>query len=328
MLCGGFFVIHCFWVNGWCVSNNIEVYAKVVNMSHGSLNNQFLSFDELPKSCLTGKPVLHFVHANGMPSGSYRTLFECWSAYFSIEMIEYFGMNPQYPPDEGWVSLTKQVIDSVQMACQKHGVDKLIAIGHSAGALCTLLASYQMPTPFARLVLFDPPMIYGVDSFAWYLAKQAGKLPMIGMTWVDKMSPAGKSKYRKDTWQNRQAAYEALRHKAFFADFDERCFLDYLQVGLVDRQNQVTLAITKEVEVAIFRTNPAYFWRTPNSAPKVPAMILAGRDSPMVAAGYYQQIQERLGIAYQLHQGGHMFPLEYPKKTAQALLVLVGAIDE
>ena len=101
----------------------------------------------LPISKITQKPVLHFAHANGMPSAVYQPFFEHLSEFFTIEYIARLGDTPGYPVDNHWRSLTQQVIDSVKNACDKHGVTQVVAVGHSLGAMCTLQALYRAPWP-------------------------------------------------------------------------------------------------------------------------------------------------------------------------------------
>lgn len=156
--------------------------------SNVSLN---MDFSRLPVSKLTGKPVIHFAHANGMPSRVYQPLFEVLEQYFTVEYIATLGFDeqgqPTYAIDNHWKSLTNQVIDSVQKLVKKHKVP-VIGWGHSLGALCTLQAIYRKPKLFVQAVLMDPPLIYGKDNFLWHTAK------LVSPKKVDKMSPAGVSK--------------------------------------------------------------------------------------------------------------------------------------
>ena len=282
------------------------------------------TFAALPVSQKTQKPVLHFAHANGMPSAVYAALFAGLADFFTIEYIEMLGVHPKYPVDNHWRSLTQQVVDSVAATCERHGVAQVVAVGHSLGALCTLQAMYQQPDYFNQAVLLDPPWIYGKTSLFWHLAKVTDKLPLMNHWLMDKLSPAGISKHRRDVWDSRQDAAEKLRPKAFFKDFDERSFQGYLQHGLHQRADgKVTLAIPKEVEVAVFRTNPSLYWLTPQQAPTPPVTLIIGEDSLFLQREFPQQVQARLGIAYQTHKGGHMFPLEYPDSVAARILAVI-----
>lgn len=282
------------------------------------------SFSSLPKSKITQKPVIHFAHANGMPSAVYAPFFEPLAEFFTIEYIEMLGATPDYPVDNHWQSLTQQIIDSVKQACQKHSVSQVVGVGHSLGAMCTLQALYRTPEIFAQAVLMDPPWIYGKSSLLWHIAKTVDRLPLMNNRLMDKLSPSGVSKHRRDVWDSREDAYEKLRHKRFFKNFAERSFQGYIEHGLHERADgKVTLAIPKASEVAVFRTNPSWYWLTPNQAPTTPVTLIIGKDSIFLKRRFPQQIKSRLDIDYDTHAGGHMFPLEHPESVALQVLKLI-----
>ena len=282
------------------------------------------SFASLPISKITQKPVIHFAHANGMPSPVYEPFFEKLAEFFTIEYISMLGDTPDYPVDNQWRSLTQQIVDSVKDTCKKHGVKQVVAVGHSLGAMCTLQALYRAPEYFSQAVLMDPPWIYGKVSLLWHLAKTADRLPWMNNRLMDKLSPAGVSKHRRDVWDSREDAYDKLRHKGFFKNFTERSFQGYIEHGLHERADgKVTLAIPKASEVAVFRTNPSWYWLTPNRAPKVPVTLIIGEDSIFLKRRFPQQINSRLRIPYITHAGGHMFPLEHPESVSEQVLALI-----
>ena len=286
------------------------------------INSQ--TFASLPLSQKTQKPVIHFAHANGMPSPIYQVFFARLAEFFTIEYVPMLGGDPNYPVDNHWRSLTQQIIDSVKRTCGNHGVTQVVAVGHSLGAMCTLQALYRAPEYFSQAVLLDPPWIYGKTSLLWHLAKTADRLPLMNHRCMDKLSPSGISKYRRDVWDSREDAYEKLRHKGFFKHFDERSFQGYVQHGLHERADgKVTLAIPKVNEVAVFRSNPSWYWLAPNRAPKPPVTLIIGEDSVFFKQRFPQQINARLGIDYETHAGGHMFPLEYPESVSERVLSLI-----
>lgn len=264
------------------------------------------------------KPLIHFAHANGIPSKCYQVLFDALSDEFEICYLPELGTNPKYPVDNHWQSLTKQVIDSIEENLAKHGQKQLIGLGHSLGALCTLQAGYRKPELFSQIITLDPPLIHGKLSLVLHLAK------MSNQKLVDKITPAGISKHRRDTWDNREQAHQLLRQKAFYKNFHDQCFDDYIQHGLKDTPDgKVTLTIPKDVEVAVFRNNPSYFWLKPNHPPKVPAKQIIGKDSLFIKRGFPQIVKQRMGIDFELHDGGHMFPLEHPNEVAKRIKAII-----
>ncbi len=281
-------------------------------------------FAQLPVSQITQKPVLHFAHANGMPSAVYEPFFAGLDEFFTIEYIAMLGDTVGYPVDDQWRSLTQQVIDSVADSCKRHGVAQVVAVGHSLGAMCTLQALYRAPKQFNQAVLMDPPLIYGPSNLFMHLAKTADKLPLMNNRLMDKLSPSGISKHRRDVWDSRADAYEQMRNKGFFKSFDERSFKGYIEHGLNERADgKVTLAIPKRNEVAVFRTNPSMYWLTPNKAPKPPAKLIIGEESIFMKRKFPHKIKARLGMDFQTHAGGHMFPLEHPESVSALVLDII-----
>lgn len=282
------------------------------------------SFASLPTSKITQKPVLHFAHANGMPSAVYEAFFRGLAEFFTIEYVAMLGETSGYPVDNQWRSLTQQVIDSVADTCKRHGVTQVVAVGHSLGALCTLQALYRAPKYFSQAVLMDPPLIYGRSSLLMHVAKNLDKLPLMNNRSMDKVSPSGVSKHRRDVWDSRADAYKQMRDKSFFKNFDERSFKGYIEHGLHERADgKVTLAISKKSEVAVFRTNPSLYWLAPNQAPKPPVKLIIGQESIFLKRKFPQKIKARLGIDFQTHSGGHMFPLEYPESVSALVLEVI-----
>jgi len=135
---------------------------------------------------------------------------------------------------------------------------------------------------------------------------------------IDRFTPAGITLKRKDYWPSKQDAVEALRSNRLFKHFDEQCFQDYIESGIVPDQERggVTLAIPKQIEAEIFRTVPAWWWRTPRKPPQVPIHLITAERSQFYQQGLPQGMHKVYQIHYSVVQGGHMFPLEHPEMTA------------
>ena len=264
------------------------------------------------------KPLIHFAHANGIPSKTYTYLFELLRDDFEVVFVPALGVDPRYPVDNHWRQLTQQIIDSIRHYLHERPHTQVIGLGHSLGALCTLQASYQAPELFRQVITLDPPLIHGRYSMALHWAKRFN--PAL----VDKLTPAGLSSRRRDSWSSREVAYAHLRHKPFYRQFDERCFADFIKYGLTDTaEGEVTLTIPKAVEVAVFRTNPSLYWRTPRYQPAMPVKQIIGKDSLFMQRGFPTLVKRHMGIDFEVHEGGHMFPLEYPQSTVARIKALI-----
>lgn len=78
----------------------------------------------------------------------------------------------------------------------------------------------------------------------------------------------------------------------------------------------VTLAIPKQIEAEIFRTVPAWWWRTPRKPPQVAIHLITAERSQFYQQGLPQGMRKVYQIDYSVVPGGHMFPLEQPEATA------------
>lgn len=257
------------------------------------------------------KPLIHFAHANGVPALVYRKLFEALSDKFDVIYVPLLGVDQLYPVDQHWNSMTQQVVDSIQQQAQGR---KVIGMGHSLGGVLTFKAALQHPALFERLVLLDPPLIMGHDSFLMHVAKT------LKIKAVDNMSPAALSKRRRDHWESREQASELLKPKALYQAFDPDCFDDYIRFALTEDplRGGVQLTIPKQAEVDIFRTNPTTWW-LPQPKLKVPARLIVASEGPFLARKWPHKVQKKFGVPFSVFTGGHMFPLEKPLQLAELL---------
>ena len=262
------------------------------------------------------KPILYFAHANGFPAACYQALLAHFEAEYAVRYLPVIGMNPQYPHTPTWHLWVDEIIADIEAQGQGQAV---VGLGHSFGSLLLLMAAYKRPDVFHKLVLLDPPFLMGKKTALLEVA-QKFKLSLI-----DRATPALLAVKRVDFWPSREAAYQSLRHKSIFKRFDEGCFQAYIEHGLVDDAERagVTLRIPKALEADIFRTVPAWWWRTPKTPPQVPVHLLTASDSVFYQHGFPQLIHEHYRIPYSVFDGAHMFPLEQPQQTAATVQQLL-----
>lgn len=261
------------------------------------------------------KPLIHFAHANGVPSKVYTKLFDLLKDEYDVIYVSSLGADKRYPIDNGWSSMTDQVIDSI---VQQAAGRKVIGVGHSLGAVLTFQAAFKRPELFEQVIMLDPPLIVGKASFAMFMAK------IFKPKLIDKITPASLSIKRRDHWDSREQAAELLRPKGFYKEFDADCFDAYIQYALTDDlvQGGVSLTISKYDEVDIFRTNSDLYW-LPMPKPKVKTHLVVGDQSPFLKQKLPQSIKKKFAIPFSVTQGGHMFPLEHPVEVVKLVKQLI-----
>jgi pimeloyl-ACP methyl ester carboxylesterase len=253
------------------------------------------------------RPLLHFAHANGLPSACYSKLLHALEPDFRIEAIPVLGTDPRYPVDDNWVSLTEQVADSIREHCR----EPVIGVGHSMGGLCTFMAAHKYPELFRAVLIMDPPVVNGWGALSFGLLKKLGL--------ADKVTPAGRSAGRREFWASRDEVRAGLGKKSFFRDFDPDCFEDYLLFGFTNNDSSgVRLTVPVATEVAVFRTTPHNAWRF-RLPLKVPGVLLTGTRSDFAGTGFGERLARHHHLLHEQVEGGHMFPLEKPLLTADAI---------
>lgn len=258
-------------------------------------------------------PRLIFAHANGFPGLSYRSLLAPLRERFDVHPVDRLGHHPDYPAGHNWLALRDELLDHLPASGQAIGV------GHSMGGVLMAMAAERVPERFRCVVMLDPPLMLGLDAWGMKIAKRFG--------FVDRITPAGKTRGRRVVWPDREAMANYLRRRGLFRRFTEEALRDYIEGGTRLRDDgQAELLFDPAVEVEIFRHLPDHLTRLPRRL-QVPFGVVAGRDSDLITPTRRQRLA-RHGIPLSLVPGGHMFPMEHPEETRRALLTLIDDLLE
>lgn len=266
---------------------------------------------------------LVFSHANGFPAGTYRRLFQRWQAAgWRVLALERFGHDPAYPVTSNWPHLRDQLIALVDSQVQRGG--PVFLVGHSLGGYLSLLAACRRPNLAQGVVLIDSPVVAGWRAHGVQVAKATGL--------IKRVSPGRVSSRRRHQWPS---AEEALRHfasKSLFARWQPEVLQDYVRAGTEPdpEQGGVRLAFDRAVETRLYNTLPHHFGALlKRHPPACPVHYLGGTRSAegrQVGMAMTRALtQGRIGWI----EGTHLYPMERPDETAQAVLdVMAGMVSE
>ncbi|WP_254275332.1 alpha/beta fold hydrolase [Halomonas sp. 3H] len=252
------------------------------------------------------RPPLLFAHANGFPGVCYRSFLAPLAERFDLHPLDRLGHHPDFPVGHNWLALRDELL--AHLASFETPV---IGVGHSMGGVLMAMAAEAAPERFRCVVMLDPPLMLGMDAWGMKLAKRLG--------FVDRITPAGKSLGRRAVWPDREAMLHYLRRRGLFRRFTDQALRDYVEGGtrLLDDGSAV-LVYDPEIEVQIFRHLPDHLGTLPRRL-RVPVAVLAGRDSDLLTPRRRRRL-ERHGVPVTAVPGSHMFPLEFPGETRDALL--------
>ena len=257
--------------------------------------------------------VINFSHANGFPAKSYQTLFNYLPEKMHVIALDKYGHNPEKPINHNWQAQVEELISFVESQ-QKNG-SKVICLGHSFGGVISFIACCRRPDLFKALIMLDPPVLSGTNALMLKLLK---KTP-----WIDKFSPAGKSKNRRTHWPLGTDIASLFSRRALFRHFDTRCLDDYIKHGIEEKNGQLELVFDAEVETNIFRNLPCNLSTYKNKL-TIPATLIYGTTTDVFPQNIFKRfVKLNKHIKLQTTPGGHMFPLESPEETAQLITDIV-----
>lgn len=190
------------------------------------------------------RELIHFAHGNGFPSLCYKQLLEQLETRFDCCFIDKIGHDPDYPVGENWHNLVAEIIASIKRQAEQ----PVIAVGHSLGGVLSLLAAIEQPQLFKAVIMLDSPLIGAFKSSMVRLAKTLGI--------IDRVTPAFRTKKRREHWQNYEQLISYLKTRDLFKTFTEECLNDYIKYGLEYKEDGYYLRFDRHIEYQIYRTIP------------------------------------------------------------------------
>ena len=265
------------------------------------------------------KTQVHFAHANGFPASSYQKLFACLEEDYEIGFLDCHGHNERYPVTDNWECLVKELLQEIEASYSS----PVVGIGHSFGGVLTWLAARRRPELFSAVITLDPPLLTAMDMSFIRLVKRLGI--------IDRMTPAGRTRIRKQEWSSVSEAEDYFHTKSLFDGFDPECLRDYVIHGMHHEEQSVRLKFERDIEAAIFATVPHAFGSAAKEFKTLPVAMIYGADSDVMTK--HRVLYHRVVNGFETRKflGGHLFPFQRPQATAKAIretvTALTGEID-
>lgn len=271
-------------------------------------------------------PPLIFTHANGYPPETYRSLLGHFLQDFRVEAIFLRPFWPGADPDQlrDWRDFRDDYLDFLQSRGDLCSGDaaaqprRVIAIGHSVGAMTSLMAAIQRPECFRLLVLIEP-----VFFPRWRGAIMRLMEPLRIMRRVYPLI-RGTLK-RKTSFDDLESMYRNYRGKPIFQRVPNEVMADYVRaMAVVQDQGKVRLRYSPEWEARIYETSGVAdrYVRRNLTRVSCPVLVLRGEDSETLMPSVLTELAARLprSKCITLPGTGHLLPLEKPQRTAEIIL--------
>jgi pimeloyl-ACP methyl ester carboxylesterase len=258
-------------------------------------------------------PAAHFSHATGLCAGAYSPLIAEFAG-----RLHFFGM------DDRGHGRTKVAADPKKLKSWDTFASDLeffferfdrpvIAMGHSRGAVASLLLAARRPDLISALVLIDPTILPLSWMWWWFLAKKTG-----AARWVPIAATAARRRYR---WPDRETILENFRQKTVFRSWQDGFLEAYIDYGTEAAEDGgIRLCCHPAWEARAFATCNHDVWR---HVPRIqqPTLLLFGEKSniclPAAVKRFVKSVPHAEVRAFE--RTSHFVPMERPREVARAI---------
>ena len=256
-------------------------------------------------------PVLHFAHGNGFPPGTYRKLIsELGKSHHVVSM----SARPLWSDSKPQVLRDWSVFaEDLRAELGRRGLRGIIGVGHSLGAVTSLLAEASDPGLFSAVVAVDPIVLTGGRALFWGTVKAVGLAGRINLV--------RGARRRRELWSDRAEARNTYSGKKIFASWDPEVLDDYLDAGMVDLpRGGVRLRYPRECEARIFSAAPHDLWADLQKV-SVPTLFVQGEHSDTFLDAARARVEREVPASSTavVADSSHFLPMERPTELARLI---------
>jgi pimeloyl-ACP methyl ester carboxylesterase len=266
----------------------------------------------------SGKPVLHWAHANGFNGQTYDPLLAPLAERFDIHGWDARGhglstlpANPKHMTS--WYIYRDDLEKLVSHLADAAG-QKIWLGGHSMGGCASMLLAAKRPDLVAGLVLADPVIMAGLFSIlSPYLMALRGR----GHALMEL------AKKRRAVWPDAETLLAAYTGRGAFASWQDGFLAAYLAGGLKprpdDSENTVELACDPQWEAANFK-GPQLMperWIKKLRVPFTLLMAEKGSTTRSVAPFHVPRVDKKIDI---VAGSTHFIPMEFPELVRDEII--------
>ena len=256
-------------------------------------------------------PLLHFAHGNGFPPGTYRKLIsELGKSHHVVSM----SARPLWSDSKPQVLRDWSVFaEDLHAELGRRDLRGIIGVGHSLGAVTSLLAEASEPGLFSAVVAVDPIVLTGGRALFWGTVKAVGLAGRVNLV--------RGARRRRELWSDRAEARNTYSGKKIFASWDPEVLDDYLEAGMVDvPQGGVRLRYPRECEARIFSAAPHDLWAELRKV-SVPTLFVQGESSDTFLDAARARVERDVpaSLTAVVADSSHFLPMERPAELARVI---------
>ncbi len=268
---------------------------------------------------VAGAPVI-FLHANGFPPACYEPLLEALAEHYQVKAMFQRPLWTEAQPESmsDWHVLSRDLLQFLD----EQGSQRVIAVGHSMGAIAALRAALWQPERFSALLLLEPVLLPRHLMLEWTIVRALG----LGNR-LHPLIPGAMRRQR--TFEDLEMAFQRYRSRPVFRYFSDHALRAYI-AGMAQpaADGLFGLAYSPEWEARIYFSggwNDWDLWRG-ISRLSIPTLMVRGAESDTLRESVTREVKRRnpqVRIAV-MEGATHLLPLERPEVAVELIDKFLG----
>ncbi len=260
------------------------------------------------------RPVIHFIHGNGFSSLTYWSVLKSLSQHFDLFLhdVQGHGESDNGESFIGWNATAERCLTVFDSFRHQYPDCPIYLVGHSFGAVMSLLMGSQQRLPVNGLLLLDPvlyPPFFSPISRLAATPLLANLNPM-----------ARQAKARQDSWPSVEETRQYLHNRGIFKGWHPQALDDYVYFATAElKDGSRQLKCPGWMEANIFASFPERIWHSIRVLTVRTKIIYGDKTMPFIPYAARRAMAKNRNIGVQHTAGGHCFMLEQPQVCAQLI---------
>jgi pimeloyl-ACP methyl ester carboxylesterase len=256
-------------------------------------------------------PILHLAHANGYTPASYKQLVSALADHYHVLAMRqrplWAGSRPEDAPN------VQVLVDDLIRFLEQEKLEQIVGIGHSMGAVITMLAARQRPRLFRALVLIEP--VFLMPALIAAITAQPPTLT------PDDIPVIRAARNRRQTWPSREEAFAHFRPKKVFADWPDEALWDYIWHGMHKNEaGDIQISYSVEWEVHIYNLMLVDIWAHLGQA-RCPTLAVRAENSDTLAPAAWElwRLHQPQATFVEVAGASHLLTMANPRLVADLI---------
>lgn len=265
-------------------------------------------------------PLAHVAHATGLCAAAYSPLVNLLRHHLHVVGMDDRGHGRTTLTADGRKLTNWNVfVDDLERLFAMMN-QPIIALGHSRGAVTSMLLAVRKPEYIRALVLIDPTILPLYYTGFVYFAR---------LTRLNRFYPiAARAAKRNPAWPDRETILKTYRSKSMFKTWQAGFLEGYMEDGThKTHTGGIRLSCEPAWEARCFSAYPPNLW---HHLPKItqPVLVLYGEKSDTFLAPAAKRFQAKVPHAQMqcFENTSHFVPMEQPQQTAEAICNFVDSL--